>query len=139
MRGNYQEMAARGLITLKELEERLGQLEETRLAAERELTALKGRRQRIEQLERDKDALLESYAGMAPDALNSLAPEERRQVFKMLKLRVAAYPDTRLEVDGILADGVSVCHSETLPWVKLVARTRSAAYTGRMATVFQAE
>jgi flagellar motility protein MotE (MotC chaperone) len=114
MRGNYQEMAARRLITLEELEEKLGQLEESRVTAERELTVLKGRRQRIEQLERDKDVLLESYAGMAPDALNSLVPDERHRVFKMLKLRVAAYPDTRLEVDGILAGGVSVCHSETL-------------------------
>ena len=114
MRGKYQEIAARELITLEELEERLGRLEETRVAAERELAALKGRRQRIEQLERDKDVLLKSYAGMAPEALNSLAPDERRQVFKMLKLRVAAYPDTCLEVDSILAGSVSVCHGETL-------------------------
>ncbi len=138
MRDIYQEMAARGLMTLEELEKKLGQLEETRITAERELTALKGRRQRIEQLERDKDVLLKSYAGMAPDALNSLVPDERRQVFNMLKLRVAAYPDTRLEVDGILAGGVGVSWRNAT-WVKPVARTRSTAYTGRMATVFQAE
>jgi hypothetical protein len=33
---------------------------------------------------------LEPYADMAPDALNNLAPEERRQAYKMLKLRVTS-------------------------------------------------
>jgi hypothetical protein len=63
---------------------------------------------RIEQLERDKETLLESYAGMAPDALESLAPEERRRDYKMLKLRVTAYPGARLEVGGVLTNTTGV-------------------------------
>jgi site-specific DNA recombinase len=113
MRGNYQEMAARNLISLEELAEKLGQLDETRAAAERNLATLKRRQEQIEQLEQDKDTLLESYASMAPDALDSLSPEERRQVYKMLKLRVTAYPDAHLEVGGILTDATGVCSGET--------------------------
>ncbi len=40
MRGSYQEMAAKGLITFEELEEKLLGLEETRKTAERELQSL---------------------------------------------------------------------------------------------------
>jgi hypothetical protein len=39
MRGSYQEMAAKGLITFKELEDELQALEKTRKTAERELQA----------------------------------------------------------------------------------------------------
>ncbi len=56
---------------------------------------------------------MKSYAGMAPDALDSLDPEERRQVYKMLKVRVTAYPDVQIEVGGILTNPTSVCNGET--------------------------
>lgn len=113
MRGNYQEMAAKGLMTLHELEEKLGQLEETRTVAERELGVLKGRREHVEQLERDRDALLESYAGMAPTALDSLTPDERHRVYKMLKLRVEVFPDHTYWVSGAIGSTIT-CKSETL-------------------------
>ena len=112
MRSNYQEMAARCLISFEELEEKLGQLNQTRATAERNLATLDRRREQLEQLERDKDTLLESYAGMAPEALDSLAPEERREVYKILKVRVTAYPDAQLEVGGILTSAASVCNGE---------------------------
>ncbi len=105
MRGNYQEMAAKGLITFEELGDKLGQLQETRATAERELGALKGRQERIEQLQRDKDDLLESYAGMAPEALDSLNPEERHQVYKMLKLHVEAFPNHTYRLSGVIGGG----------------------------------
>jgi hypothetical protein len=44
-------------MTLDELGEKLGQLEHDRAAAERELEAVRGRQERIDQLRRDKDAL----------------------------------------------------------------------------------
>jgi site-specific DNA recombinase len=113
MRSNYQEMAARTLITFDELEEKLGQLDETRATAERNLATLQGRQEEIEALKRDKDALLESYARMAPEALDALGPEDRRQVYKMLKVRVTAYPDAQLEVSGILTSAARVCSIET--------------------------
>jgi hypothetical protein len=50
---------------------------------------------------------------MASDALNNLASEERRHVYKMLKLRVTAYPEVQLELSGILTNPIGVCSSET--------------------------
>jgi hypothetical protein len=105
MRSGYQEMAAKGLMTFEELEEKLRGLEATRKTAEREMEALRRRRGRIEELERDKEALLESYASMAPGALDRLLPEERHQVYKMLRLRAIVHSDSTLEVSGTFADG----------------------------------
>jgi len=44
----------------------------------------------VEALERDRDALLESYAGMVPKGLEAFGPEERRRVYKLLRLNVFA-------------------------------------------------
>ena len=38
------------------------------------------RRERVEELERDRDAVIESYAGVLPGALESLSGEERRSI-----------------------------------------------------------
>ena len=51
--------------------------------------------------------MLESYSSMAPEALASLTPEERHRVYGMLRLKVTAHSDGRLEADGMLAGGVS--------------------------------
>ena len=69
----------------------------------------------VEALERDKDALLEFYAGMTPGALESLTPEERYQVYKMLKVRVVAHVDGALDVSGALAGPVGISKGETAP------------------------
>jgi site-specific DNA recombinase len=113
MRSGYQEMAAKGLITFEELEEKLLGLEESRKTAERELQALRGHRERLEELEQDKDSLLDSYAGMAPEALNSLTPEERHRVYKLLRLKVMAHVDGTVELSGALLSTLDVGTSET--------------------------
>ncbi len=114
MRGSYQDMAAKGLITFEELEQKLLGLEETRKTAERELQSLRGHRERLEELERDKDALLESYAGMAPEALGNLTPEERHQLYRMLRLRVMAHVDGTFELSGALVNTLDVGNVETV-------------------------
>ncbi|HEV2094720.1 MAG TPA: recombinase family protein [Rubrobacter sp.] len=102
MRSNYQEQTAKGLMTIDELAARLEELEGTRRAAERELAILKYHQEGIERLERDKNLLLEHYASMAPEALDSLTAEERHQVYKMLRLKVIAHLDGAMEVAGDL-------------------------------------
>ena len=99
-------MAAEGLITFEELRAKLAALEETRTTAERELAALRDRQEIIEQLERDRDTLLEHYATMMPEALAELTPEERHQVYKMLRLEVYVHPDGDLEILGVLSEDV---------------------------------
>jgi len=101
------EQHAEGLINLDELRTKLNTIEETHEVAERELRRLKDKREEIASLEKDKEALLESYASMAPEALASLTPKERHRVYGMLRLKVTAHSDGRLEADGMLAGGVS--------------------------------
>jgi hypothetical protein len=82
----------------------LAELEETRKTAERELETLRSRRKILEELERDRDALLERYARMVPPALEELTTDERYQLYKMLRLRLLAYQDGTLEIIGVFGD-----------------------------------
>ena len=68
--------------------------------ARRELEALNGRQETIEELERYRDAVMESYAGMVPEELDDLTSEERHQIYKMLRLQVTVGPDMPPEVSG---------------------------------------
>jgi hypothetical protein len=122
-RARYQEMAADDLITFDELKVRLAELDNTRSTAERELEALRNHEKRIAELEADRDALLDSLVGTAPDALNLLAPEERHHVYKMLKLRVTVVSYETLEISGVFGESPAMCHS----------KTQQAALSGRAA------
>jgi DNA repair ATPase RecN len=112
-RARYQEMAADDLITFEELRFRLSELDSTRAAAERELETLRNHEERVAELEKNRDALLSSLISVAPEGLDALTPEERRQIYKMLKLRVAVYPDSSLEVSGAFSEAPNVCKRET--------------------------
>ena len=57
---------------------------------------------------------MERYAGAVPEALENLLPEERHRVYKMLRLRVLADPDFRLEVNGVVGSDQEVCHFQPL-------------------------
>ena len=103
-RRGYLRLAARGRLTDEELDEALAELEATRETAEKELRSIRARREVLEALERDRDALLESYASMTPAGLDTLSPEERHNVYKMLRIVVEAFPDGSLNVTGILRD-----------------------------------
>jgi hypothetical protein len=115
-RARYQEMAAGDLITLDELRARLAELEETREIAERELAAVRGREERVRDMERDRDALIDSLEVMAPEVLDSLTPEERQQWYKLLRLQAAIGADGTVEVSWAGApQGTAVCETATLP------------------------
>ncbi|HET9964121.1 MAG TPA: hypothetical protein VFQ10_01890, partial [Rubrobacter sp.] len=103
-RRGYLRLAAKGVLTDEELNEALAELENFRETAEKELRAITTRREVLENLERDRDALLESYASMAPAALDGLSSEERHQIYKMLRLTVEISPDGSLDVSGVLRD-----------------------------------
>jgi hypothetical protein len=115
MRRGFQEQTARGYMTFDELGAGLDGLEETRRTAERELAALHSRREALERLEIDKEALLEHYARTAPEALDSLTLEERHRLYKMLRLEVLVRPDSSLEVSGVVGEVVSLSDSELVP------------------------
>ena len=103
-RSGYLELAAEGFLGRDELRTKLAALEETRETAERELRALEGRSELLENLEREKDTIIERYAGLVPEALEELSPEERHRVYRMLRLKVVAHPDDKLEVTGAISE-----------------------------------
>jgi hypothetical protein len=97
-------------MTDDDLAEALGELENTRDTAEREPAIIRGRKAALEELERDRDTLLESYAKIVPDALDSLAPVERRQIYGMLRLKVEVAADGSMEACGILSETLRVLY-----------------------------
>ena len=110
-RRGYLRLAAKGHMSDDDLAEALAELAETRATAERELKAIRGRKVALEELERDRDALLESYAGMIPEALDSLAREERSQIYGMLRLKVDVFADGTMQARGVLSVVPSVCEN----------------------------
>jgi hypothetical protein len=88
LRSAYQDQQAAGLMTLQELGAKLEELENGRREAKRELTALKAHQQRVEELEKDRDALLQSMSEMVPGALENLDGEEKNRLYRMLRLEV---------------------------------------------------
>jgi hypothetical protein len=123
-RRGYIRLAAKGHLTDEDLEQALAELEETRATAEEELRIVLGRKEALEDLERDKDALLKSYARLTPEALDSLTPEERKQVYTMLRLKVEVAADGSMEARGIMGDILHVCTRTEVRWVtKVCAKT----------------
>ena len=78
-RTKYQEAFAADAMTLAELKACLVELEETRNTAERELASVRAHEEHVREPERDRDAVVESLEAQAPEALDSLTPEERHQ------------------------------------------------------------
>ncbi len=99
-------------MSREELRTKLATLEEIRQTAERELEAIRERKERLEALEQDKDALLASYANSVPEALEQLSPEERHRVYRMLRLRVSVGSEGLFNVSGAFRCDPFVCESE---------------------------
>ena len=97
-RRGFLRLSAKGRITDAELDEELDALNETRKVAEEELEALRDYQERVEQLERNRDEVLDYYAAMAPEKLDALTSEERRQLYQILKLKVMVSKNGDLEM-----------------------------------------
>jgi hypothetical protein len=106
------------------LRAKLVALEVTHDTARRELAALEARRERLAELERDRDTLMKRYAGMVPEAFDALVLEERHCVYKLLKLKVILSTGRTLEVSGALGDVTEVCKMETLSDRRLLHEPR---------------
>ena len=111
-REKYQEMFAEDAMTLEELKAKLEVLEETRETARMELSSLADRQEELEAMERDLDLILESYATLAPEALEALSPEERRKVYVILNLTVGALADGTLKMSGAFGEETPVWERE---------------------------
>jgi site-specific DNA recombinase len=113
-RAKYQRAYAADVMTLADLKARLAELEQECQIAERELASLRLREREIADLERDRDALLESYAGASEEALDSLMPKQRHNLYKSLRIEVLAHADGSTEIVlGNLLSYEEVCTTET--------------------------
>ncbi len=125
-RSGYIDLAADGIMDRDELRAKLAALEETRTTAQRELEALGRRQEEIEELERDRDALLEYYADTAPEALASLTPQQRHHIYKMGRLEVLTHADRTIEITGPLVPNLAqVCKTEPVSQLRPAALPRS--------------
>jgi hypothetical protein len=114
-RSAYQDQQAEGLITIDELRSKLASLEETRKTALRKLEVLRNHQEHIAKLEASRDALLESYAEIAPGALDSLTAEQRQRFYTLLHIEIPLAPGGSFEVRGVAFPGGlrSVCEQDT--------------------------
>ncbi len=85
--------ARRPLSKYEELGRKLAALEETRATARREPEDLRSRREELERVKGDRDAILESYDDLTVGALDALSPEQRNRQYKMLKLNIVLRDD----------------------------------------------
>ncbi len=114
-RSGYIDLAADGIMDRDELRAKLAALEETRKTAQRELEALSRRQEEIEELERDRNALLEYYADTAPEALDNLTPEQRHHIYKMGRFEVLSHADGTIEITGPLVPNLAqLCKTEPI-------------------------
>jgi hypothetical protein len=78
-------------------------------------------------MEQDRDAVLEHYASLAPELLDSRTSEEHHHLYKMLRLKVWLYKsgDLEIEIAGVLVDRLDGSSSITQ------GTSRSAPMGGR--------
>ncbi len=105
LRAAYQDQQAVGHMTLEELGGKLRELEATRKLARAEIARLLEHKERVQELEQDRDVLLQSYAEMVPDALDDLSGEERNRLYRILRLEVTPTSEG-LEVSGAFCASV---------------------------------
>ena len=103
-----------GKLESDRYESRVSHLKRSRIAVQGELEHIRHRTTRIEDLQRDRDALLRHYSQIAVEHLDSLEPRERNRVYNMLDLKVLAQEDGNLEVKWALG-GTPCRDNEPLP------------------------
>jgi hypothetical protein len=74
---------------------------------------MKGKRNRITELEQDRDALLDSLMQIGSEALDTLTPDEKPQLYRILRLEVVVREDRTVEVSGAFRDSLDVCTLES--------------------------
>ncbi|MDQ3361139.1 MAG: hypothetical protein M3534_05645, partial [Actinomycetota bacterium] len=100
----------------------------------RELAAVRDRQERIEQLEQEASTLLERYAGMVPEALDALTPEERHRVYKMMRLNVVMSADGLAKVTGTFGDPSGMPEDFSMKTVGTSSNTATSRTSRRRVT-----
>jgi site-specific DNA recombinase len=85
-RARAQDLAVEGLLSPEELRTKLSELADARETAHREIASLEVRKERVEQLERDRDAALAAFPAEAPERLDRLTGLQRNKLYRTLQL-----------------------------------------------------
>jgi hypothetical protein len=97
-----------GDISTEQFRAKSAALQEVKEAATANLKVAQSRRARLEDFERDKEALLEYHTRLVPEDLDGLTPEQRRTLYRMMRLTVLATPDSELTAEWC-------CNESTTP------------------------
>lgn len=81
--------------------------------AEHELEMLRNRKGYLRRLEQDRDELLAFLVESAPEALEALVPEDRQQLYKILRLTAVVKPDGSMEISGAFGSHLGVRDLDT--------------------------
>jgi len=100
MCSGYLDQQAEGIISMTELKGKLAALDERRVVADRELAKLLHHQERIAQLERETEALMERCRFEAREGLDLYTPQDRHDAYRTLGINVLAHPDGTLELTG---------------------------------------
>ncbi len=113
MRSGYLDQQAEGIMSMSELKGKLAALDERRTVTERELEKLTHHQERVAELERDAEALMELYTYQAREGLDLYTPQDRHDAYKAPGIKVIAHPDGSTELTGsVLANFHSDLHSD---------------------------
>lgn len=104
-RKRAQDLTIEGLLSTEELRERIAALNDQRTAVERELASVGDRQKRIEQLERDREAILIARIRPHRYVMNLISPEQKNALYRRLRLKVSALPGGGVEITGLLGVG----------------------------------
>jgi DNA invertase Pin-like site-specific DNA recombinase len=107
----FRDRIARGVyaqLLAEEFRAKSAVLQEANEKATINLEAVRSRRARVEDFERDKEALLEYHARLIPEDLDGLTPEQRQTLYRIMRLRVLAR-------DGALTTAEWGCNVLTTP------------------------
>ena len=105
-RARFQHAYAEGAINLEDLKTRTAEVEAACPLARTELADAEARSERLRALATDAEAVVALYSRIVPESLDTITPEERNRLYRMLRLGVEVHPDGTLEV----GEGIRVCN-----------------------------
>lgn len=116
-RDGYIRLAAKDSITDDELNAYLTEVDERATNAEETLHMAQSRQERIDRLRQDKEILLNEYRNRAATGgLGSFTPDQRRELYRRMRLEVAVYRDGAVYLEGDAVRGLIYAGDRRMSW-----------------------
>jgi site-specific DNA recombinase len=126
----YFDLYADGDIPKDILKAQLAELDEQKADAEKALKDAEGRRERLAELERDRAEIQRIYHERAlTDGLAAFTPEQRREIYRRLKLTVHVHADQSVGLEGDIPLTIDYFNS---PWTTTDIEVDSEGYSATL-------